>query len=174
MKTIKTISLILFVSLSLLACKSDDDGGDDPQGGEGNFTAKVDGNSYKGMSGTVVAEVSGNGAGQTLAVSGGTSKSENLQVIIIGFDGEGTYQLNFTNIGTYSYLPDPNNPDPNSVVVYTTVGDAQNNYGELKVSSYDGDSVKGTFSFTGYNLDDLNDTVAVTEGSFNIKVNKKN
>tara|TARA_R100000306_G_scaffold12304_5_gene14843 strand:- start:2400 stop:2921 length:522 start_codon:yes stop_codon:yes gene_type:complete len=170
MKTLKTISLILFVSLSLIACKSDDDGGSDPQGGEGDFTAKVDGNSFEGLTGTVKAVITDNGAGQSLAVSGGTSESENLQMIIQGFDGEGTYQLNFTNIGTYSYLPDPNNPDPNTVVVFTTVGDAQSNNGELKVSSFDGETIKGTFTFTGYNLDDNNDTVTVSDGAYDIKV----
>ena len=170
MKMLKKISILLFISMVILACSKDDDGGDDPQNGSGDFTAKVDGNSFKGISGTVKALVTNNGAGQTLAVSGGTNKSENLQMIIQGFDGEGTYQLNFTNIGTYSYLPDPNNPDPNTVVVFTTVGDAQSNNGELKVSSFDGETIKGTFTFTAYNLDDITDTVTVNDGAFNIKV----
>jgi len=91
-------------------------------------------------------------------------------MIIIDFDGEGSYNLNFTNIGTYSFLPDPSNPDPNTVVVYTTVGDAQSNNGTLNVSSYDGNTVTGTFSFTAFNLDDNTDTAEVTNGEFNIEI----
>ncbi len=174
MKRFRKILLALFVCSAIVACKSDDDGGPDNNGGEGSFTAKVNNDSFTGITGTVVAQLSGSGPGQTLAVSGGTNDSENLQVVIIGFDGPGTYPLNFTNIGTYSYLPDPSNPDPTTVVVYTTVGNAQGNNGELNVSSFDGDNVQGTFSFTGFNLDDISDTVSITEGTFDIKVTQQN
>lgn len=167
----KTILVLLaIVAVSLTSCKKDDDGGGDPPGGTGTFSAKVDGGSFSGMQGTVVAQISGSGSGQVLAVSGGTTESENLQMIISGFDGEGTYDLNFLNLGTYSYLPDPGNPDPNTVVIYTTVGTGQGNNGTLSVSSFDGNTVKGTFSFTGFNLDNNGDTVAVTEGQFNIEI----
>ncbi|QNJ96992.1 hypothetical protein [Constantimarinum furrinae] len=170
MKTFKRILLLVCISLSVLACKKDDEGGDDPAGGTGSFTAQVDGQSFEGISGTVVAQVSASGNGEAIAISGGTNASENLQMIIQNFTGEGTYELSFLNIGTYSYLPDPSNPDPNTVVVYSTVGDAQTINGELNVSSYDGNTVKGTFSFTGINLNDPADTVSVTNGQFNIEV----
>lgn len=172
MKTLKKSILLLMavMAVNLTSCKKDDDGGEDPQGGVGTFSAKVDGNSFSGMQGTVTARVTNSGAGQALAVSGGTSQSENLQMIITSFDGEGTYDLNFINIGTYSYLPDPGNPDPNTVVVYSTVGTGNGNNGTLKVSSYDGNTIKGTFSFTGYNLDNTSQSVSVTDGQFNIEV----
>ncbi|MCG2418518.1 hypothetical protein K8089_05740 [Aequorivita sp. F47161] len=172
MKTFnKTILVLMAVlAVSLTSCKKDDDGGDDPQGGTGTFSAKVDGDSFSGIQGTVVAQLTNSGSTQVLAVSGGTMDSENLQMIIQNFDGEGTYNLNFMNIGTYSYLPDPGNPDPNTVVIYTTVGDGQGNNGTISISSFDGNTVKGTFSFTGINLNDNSDTVSVTEGQFNIEV----
>ncbi|MCB0451907.1 MAG: hypothetical protein KDC94_03260 [Aequorivita sp.] len=171
MKTFKKSILVLMavVAVSLTSCKKDDDGGDDPQGGTGTFTAKVDGGTFTGMEGTVVARVANSGVGQTLTVSGGTSQSENLQMIITSFDGEGTYNLNFTNLGTYSYLPDPGNPDPSTVVVYTTAN-GLSNHGTLSVSSYDGNTIKGTFNFTGYNINNLSESVSVTDGQFNIEV----
>jgi Family of unknown function (DUF6252) len=170
MKTMKNVLIIFLMSLTVMACnKSDDDGGDDPQVATGTFKAQVDGASFEGIEGTVVAQVNSG----TLSISGGTSDSENLQMIIVSFDGTGTYPLNFTNLGTYSYLPDPSNPDPNTVVVYTTVGDATGNNGELKVSSYDGNIIKGTFTFTGFNLDDMSDTVSVTSGQFEIEVTQQ-
>jgi hypothetical protein len=42
--------------------------------------------------------------------------------------------------------------------------------GEIKISSYSSDRVKGTFSFTGYNIQNTSDTVSVTNGSFDIEV----
>ena len=169
MKTMKYAMIVLLMSLTIACNKSDDDGGEDPQVTTGTFKAQVDGGSFEGIEGTVVAQLNSG----TMAISGGTNASENLQMIVMGFDGTGTYPLNFTNIGTYSYLPDPNNPDPNTVVVYTTVGDAMGNNGEVKVSSYDGNIIKGTFTFTGFNLDNMSDTVSVTSGQFEIEVTQQ-
>lgn len=163
MKTMKNAMLILLMSLAVLSCKKDDDGGDDPQVGDGTMTAKIDGANYTATLG-ITARVTGSGANQAFAVSGGTSDSENLQVIINGFDGEGTYEISLLNIGTYSYLPDPSNPDPSTVVIYTASS------GELKVSSYDGNTAQGTFKFSAANLNNPSDTVEVTNGEFNIEV----
>lgn len=164
----KTILVLMaVVAVSFTSCNKDDDGGSEPEGGTGTFTAKVDGDSYTGMEGTVVAQISGGGT--ALAVSGGTMESENLQVVITNFEGVGTYTLGIMNVGTYSYLPDPSNPDPSSVVIYSTVGTGQGSNGTLKVSSYEGGVIKGTFSFTAYNLNNPNDTVSVTDGAYNIE-----
>ncbi|MGJ8667340.1 MAG: DUF6252 family protein [Patiriisocius sp.] len=170
MKLFKHFFLTIIMVSSLVACKSDDDGGDDPTGGTGSFTAMVDGSSYSGLEGTVVAQLTASGPTQVLAVSAGTAQSENLQMIVTTFDGVGTYPLNFTNLGTYSFLPDSSNPDPSTVVIYTTAGAAPNNAGEINISSFDGETVQGTFSFTGYSLDNNSDTVSVTNGEFNITV----
>ncbi|MBZ0328351.1 MAG: hypothetical protein K8F54_12140 [Altibacter sp.] len=170
MKMFKNVILILMMSLAVTACKKDDDGGDGGGGAVGSFSAKVDGQTFEGLEGTVAAQVSDAGTSQVIAVSGGTANSENLQMIVQNFTGVGTYELSFLNIGTYSYLPDPSNPDPNTVVIYSTLGDAQSINGEVNISSYDGDTVEGTFSFTGFNINDIGDTVSVTSGAFNIEV----
>lgn len=170
MKTLKSLVLILALSLAFVSCKKDDNGGDEGTAAVGTFTAKVDGQNFEGLTGTVVAQVSASGSTEVIAVSGGTSNSENLQMIVQNFTGEGTYELSFLNIGTYSFLPDPSNPDPNTVVVYSTVGDGQTINGEINISSYDGETVQGTFSFSGVNINDPNDTKSVTQGAFNIEV----
>ncbi|SDE35363.1 DUF6252 family protein [Ulvibacter litoralis] len=170
MKIFTKSILITFLSCSLLmatSCKKDDDGGG-TAASSGEFTAKVNGNNYESFPEATAAQLSGAGEFQAMAVSGGTMDSENIQFIITGFDGVGTYSLNFVNIGTYSYLPDPSNPDPNTVVVFTTVGNAQGNNGEVNISTFDDTTVSGTFSFTGYNLDNIGDTVSVTNGAFNV------
>ncbi len=170
MKLFKHFFITIIMVSSLVACKSDDDGGDDPTGGTGSFTAQVDGSSFSGLEGSVMAQLNASGPTQVLTVSAGTAQSENLQMTITTFDGEGTYPFNFTNIGSYSYLPDSSNPDPTTVVVYSTIGATTNSAGEINISSFDGETVQGTFSFTGYLLDDINDTVSVTNGEFNITV----
>ncbi|HIB49556.1 MAG TPA: hypothetical protein EYN07_00640 [Flavobacteriaceae bacterium] len=168
MKRIKQFCLILLVGLAVTACKKDDDGGEDPAAGTGTLTASIDG---AGLTADIAvqAQITMSAQGDVLAISGGTSQSENLQMIIQNFDGAGTYELNFLNIGTYSYLPDPSNPDPSTVVIYTTVNGTQSE-GELRVSSFDGNTIVGTFNFTGYNANDMSDTVAVTAGEFNLEV----
>jgi hypothetical protein len=166
----KNVILILMMSMAVIACKKNDDGGTGGDGAVGSFTAQVDGQSFEGLEGTVAAQVSDAGSSQVIAVSGGTMNSENLQMIVQNFTGVGTYELSFLNLGTYSYLPDPSNPDPNTVVIYSTLGDGQSVNGEINISSYDGDTVEGTFSFTGFNINDTSDTVSVTSGAFNIEV----
>jgi hypothetical protein len=170
MKRTHFMLALLFTSLLFTSCKSDDDGGDDPQGGEGTFKAQVDGNSFEGINGTVVARVTNNG--NAIAISGGTNDAENLQMIITAFDGEGTYQLGMINIGSYAFLPDPSNPDPTTVVTYTTINGTSNN-GEVNISSYDGDNVRGTFSFTAFNPNNTSESVSVTNGEFNIEVTEQ-
>jgi hypothetical protein len=169
MKTLKFFSLLIFVSLSVLSCKKDDEGGDEGTAGAGMMTAKVNGADFQSLEGTATAQESNSGGVRVIAVSAGTIDSENLQIIIQNFDGIGTYDLSLINIGTYSYLPDPTNPDPNTVVVYTTVNGTSSN-GEINITSYSESNVKGTFSFTGYNVDDNTDTVSVTNGSFDLEV----
>lgn len=168
MKTMKNVMLVLLMSLAIVSCKKDDDGGEDPAAATGDLTAKIDGATLTADI-AVQAQVTPSPQGDVLAISGGTSQSENLQMIIQNFDGVGTYDLSFTNIGTYSYLPDPSNPDPTTVVIYLSINGA-NSTGELKVSSFDGNTIKGTFNFTGYKSDDASDTVAVTAGEFNLDV----
>lgn len=171
MKTFnKTILVLMSVlAISLTSCSSDDDGGQDPSGGTGTFSAKVNGTTFTSLDGTVAGQITESGPTKVFAISAGTSQSENLQMVVTTFDGVGTYDLNFTNIGTYSFLPDPSNPDPNTVVIFTT-GNGQPSNGQLKVSSFEGNVAKGTFSFTAYNLNNLSESVSVTEGEFNIEM----
>ncbi|MGB3344886.1 MAG: hypothetical protein WBA61_13345 [Aequorivita sp.] len=174
MKTFnKTILVLMAVAaISFTSCSKDDDGGSDPDGGTGTFSAKVNGDSFTSLEGTVAGQITQSGPTKVFAISAGTKQSQNLQMIVTTFDGVGTYDLNFVNIGTYSYLPNPSNPDPSTVVIFTT-GNGQSSNGQLKVSSFDGDVAKGTFSFTAYNLDNLSQSVSVSEGEFNIKMTVK-
>ena len=168
MKNFRNVLVLIMIGLTVIACKKDDEGGDDPMGGAGSFTAKVDGSNYTGIDGAVAAQIQQAGPNELLAVSGGSANAENIQFIIQNFDGVGTYELNFISIGTYTILPDVNNPS--SVLIYTTVTPDGGPAGEAKISSFDGDTVKGTFNFTGYKSDDQSETVSVSDGEFNIEL----
>lgn len=163
MRNLTLILLCMLMGFATYSCKSDDDGGDGPAGA-GTFTAKVNGENFTGLEGTVIAQTS-NGA---LVVNGGTEDSETIQIIIPVYDGVGTYPLNFMNLGTYAYLPDSSNPDPSTVVTYSTA--TNNGSGEINISAMDGSSVSGTFHFTAGNLTNTSQTVNVTDGEFNIQL----
>lgn len=161
--------LMAVVAVNFTSCSKDDDGGSDPSGGTGTFLARVNGDSFTSLEGTVAGQITESGPTRVFSISAGTSQSENLQMVVTTFDGVGTYDLNFTNIGTYSYLPDPSNPDPSTVVIFST-GNGQPSNGQLKVSSLEGNIAKGTFSFTAYNLNNPSQSTSVTDGEFNIEM----
>ncbi|WP_157418065.1 hypothetical protein [Aequorivita capsosiphonis] len=166
----KTILVLMaVVAMSFTSCSKDDDGGSDPDGGTGTFSAKVNGDSFISLDGTVTGQITQAGPTKVFAISAGTMQSENLQMVVTTFDGVGTYDLNFTNVGTYSYLPDPSNPDPSTVVIFST-GNGQASNGQLKVSSFEGNIAKGTFSFSAYNLENPSQSTSVTDGEFNIEM----
>ena len=168
MKTITRITSVLLFSLFVLsACSKDDDGGTSAAG-DGELTATVDGASFESFPEATTAVESNAGGVQTLTLSGGTMDSENIQIMIIGFEGVGTYDLNSVSLGSYTYLEDTSNF--NSAMVFTTSTGAASN-GEIKIAEYTaGGTVTGTFNFTGYLTSNTSQTVAVTNGAFNVTI----
>ena len=169
MNTIIKFTSIFFLglSLSLTSCSTDDDGGDSAAG-EGNLTAKVDGKAYKSMPAATTAQENSSAGFEVITISGGSIDSENIQITIIGFEGVGTYTLNAVSLGTYTYLKDKS--DFMSAQIFSTATGASSN-GEIKIAEYTkGESVKGTFSFTGYLTSDTTKKVVVSEGDFNVKI----
>ena len=94
MKTLKHFALILLTlsAMTLVNCSSDDDGGSSGDAGEGTIKAKVDGANFTSLKITSVANKVTAGGVTTLTMQGNTS-SQAITMIIIGYDGEGTYQL---------------------------------------------------------------------------------
>lgn len=167
MKMLNKTLLILMavVAVSFTSCKSDDDGGSGGSGKLGTFTAKVDGRNFKGMKEAVMANESGTGQHTVMILNGSSMNSDAITISLVGFDGEGTYVLSGSNTGMYTHIPNPSNPM--DVVFYNTL---QGGQGEVKVSHYDGDTIKGTFHFTASNTENSADKVNITDGNFNIKV----
>ena len=165
--------LILTFGLSSLflfaACSKDDDGGTSAAG-SGELTAQVDGKAYTSMPEAALAEENSSAGLEVITISGGSIDSENIQISIIGFEGVGTYALNGVSIATYTYLKDKS--DFMSAQIFSTSNGSASN-GEIKIAEYTkGESVKGSFSFTGYLTSDTSKTVVVSNGEFNVNIRK--
>lgn len=157
--------LFLFAAVAFTACSnSDDDAGDNNNnGGNGNgaaefLTAKVDGADFEAAQdpAVIVAATVANGV---LAVQGGQNDGQTIRATINGYDGPGTYETG-NNIA---------NPNSLMYVTISPVASWMSTFdigsGTLTVTSDDGETIEGTFSFEGYNAEDMT-TKNITEGSF--------
>lgn len=147
----------LFV-ITLAAC-----GGDETSGPDGNaktLSAKVNGRTLD------LTSVSWGYNTVDFFVSGGTDifpPRETVEVSIDDITAPGTYQFGGGNSGkaTGEYTPTGSN------IAYTTAGGPV--AGQVVVTEIDTAHAKGTFSFTARNPNNPNDSVVISEGSFNTK-----
>ncbi len=178
MKTIKKTILIAFAGMALVftSCNKDDDGGDDgsTSGGGEFFTAKVDGNSFAASTdiATLIGATKTTNNGVTLVTAqGSTNDGDFINFSIFSYNGTGTYTTgdNLTN--------------PNMIQYGEVKGQTAQVWGSNLASSavggliagkititVDADGVlEGTFSFEGYNADNMS-TKNITEGSFKVTI----
>lgn len=172
MKTIQNMGLAAVMILSLLAtaCSGDDDAttatddDTDTAAGAEFVTAKVDGANFAAAQEPAVIVGATIDSG-VLAVQGGTNDGETIRVTVVGYDGPGTYTTgdNPTNGSMLMYLTlTPTATWMNSGITALVDGIGT---GTVVVSSDSDGVVEGTFSFTGYNAEDMS-TKEVTEGKF--------
>lgn len=178
-KSIKLCSLFLlsFLLFGLASCSSDDDGGGSGNVTEGTMAFKVNGTKVKTLKETTFASKSSG----TLMIQGNTggTQAKALSLTLVGFEGEGTYDLggsipNFTNASYNVFEIDPNNPmNTESKIWAAPYGDPLQKVGEIKVSEITETYVKGTFTFEGARFgdnDNIIDYVNITEGAFHVKL----
>lgn len=163
MKTITKLSFafLLFASLGFVAC-SDDDNDDGGGGGTptGEFvSAKVNGQDF--ASSTLFdAVAASNPNSTTLMVQGSDNSGKAIQIMILSFDGTGTYNLSNQVNGQMLYTI----ASPFASYSSAAGGNAS---GEVNITMVDDTKVEGTFSFTGRKVEEgSTETVTVTEGSF--------
>lgn len=163
MKTIKkTMYLVmLFSAVLFTACSSDDDnGGDDGSGSGGSefLTAKVSGADFAAAQDPAVI-VGASLSNDVLAVHGGKNNGETIRITIADYNGVGTYNAGETLTGMNSLMYVTISP----VAAWTTMFGLAT--GTIEITSEDGTTVEGTFSFEGYNAEDQS-TKNITNGSF--------
>lgn len=162
MLLVMAVSLVTFTS-----CSSDDDnnGGGSPTGDE-FLTATIDGAGFAAAQSpsVIVGAQSTNGV---LAVQGGDNNGNTMTITLPNYTGVGTYVTgdNISNQNGIMYL-ELNGMSPVSWAsnfATATLGTLM--AGSVEVTSDDGTTVQGTFSFEGYNASDMT-TKVITNGEF--------
>ncbi len=152
MKTLKNTFLLLFVAF-LCSCSDETD---ETLGitGEGNLTAKVDGETFISLKAAVGASVTSGVA----AIQGSNAGGEYINMTIMNYNGVGVYKtgdvLTNTNIIQYGTI----NPISSWI---STLGSGS---GTIEITEDNETTISGTFSFTGVNSNNTSKTI--TEGIF--------
>ncbi len=164
MKSIKLNALLVFLSLTFCftSCNNSDSltGGG---GGDEYITAKIDGNNFAASTdpATIIGATITNGL---LVVQGGDNSGNTISFQIFGYTGIGTYTtgdaLTSTNQIMYITISPVATWGSSGVTSVTGITP-----GTIEVTSEDGTTVEGTFSFEGYNAADMT-TKNITEGKF--------
>jgi len=151
---------VLFIGLSLVltSCKKNDD---DTSNADEFLTCKIEGASFSAAQDPTVIVGAQINSG-VLAVHGGTNTGETIRLTAYGYNGVGTYHAgdSFTNTNSLFYVT------ISPVATWTTLFDGTTGYeGDINVTSDDGTTIEGTFSFRGY--DAQSQTVkTISEGKF--------
>lgn len=173
MRQVKNLMLlVMMVSfVSVMSCSSDDDNAAAPplpppaaQGPE-HLTAKIDGVDFAAAQSPAVIVGAQNTNG-VLAVQGGTNTGDTINFVIQGYTGVGTYVVadNMNNNSMAQFLritPAVEGWVANGIVALG----GQINPGTIEITSDDGVTVMGTFSFEGFNGTDSSVKV-ITDGDF--------
>jgi len=163
MKTITKIALALFVSLSLtmVSCNGDDDNAptDNNNNPSGEYvSAKVDGQAF--ASSTLFDAVAASRPNATtLMVQGSDNSGKVIQIMMLGLDGTGSYNLGDMMNGQMLYTV------ASPFVSYSSAA-GSGAQGQVEITLIDDTKVEGNFTFTGKNPDNTAQSVTVTEGSF--------
>jgi hypothetical protein len=162
---IKSIILSTFLSFNLTSCGSIKDAIDDvnPLGG-GDMAAKIDGKDWKATSVTVAGTSTG---GQLLSIGGVSLTAKNS--IGVNFDlkkGKIEAGKSYTlGSGTFAELTHDTDPDN----YYSTDEVNAGTSGTIKVDTYDGKTISGSFSGVLYDSKSKK-KVTITAGTFNGKI----
>lgn len=168
MKAIKQLLLCLTVisSLSLTSCSSDDDGGGNGNAASGTLTAKIDGVSFTSLQITSFANKVDVNGDFTLTLQGNTA-DQAISMTIVGYTGEGTYEISDSNVFITAVYTEPNITNPLNSPTWAAPYANSGVIGEINISEESDSGVKGTFNFTGQNSND-NTTKVISEGSFDL------
>ena len=164
MKTlsIKTIIVLFICTTLFLSCSNNSD--DDSPGGSDEFlTAKIEGVNFSASTSpaTIIGATISNGV---LAVQGGDNSGNTISFQVFGYNGTGTYKTGDALTSTNQIMYITINPvatwGSSGVTSITGISP-----GIIEITSEDGITIEGTFSFEGYNADDMS-TKNITEGKF--------
>lgn len=177
MRILKHILLLVMVSSLLMhtSCSNSDDSDGGPiAAGNGTLVAKVDGTNYQSLDISSSATVTNAGGGlKNLIIIATNSDGNGFAITIFGYDGPGTYELTGANAAvtnTASYTEtDVNlsNPTASTTELWQAPYDSTK-AGEVIISEETASNVKGSFNFSGKNVNGDGSVKSITDGSFNL------
>ena len=172
MKKLKNSILVLMavMAISLTSCKKDDDGGSGGggQAGAGQIVASVNGGNFTSLEITSKATQSSGGGTTTLILQGSDASGKGIFITMNNFDGVGTYQFSDSNVFLVATYIETNINNPTDSQTWTAPYQDSGIVGEIKISEKTDTNIKGTFNFTGKNVNGDQSLRNVTDGSFNL------
>jgi hypothetical protein len=165
MKTLKNTIAILLISLLAICCNNDGDSTTNPTPTSSNnfIRCKIDGVAYEAPVTNILADQNELAWNFRSDISGNAS-GIGLDFSITGQATVGTYTFNTTNVATVGRL---NYRSPN---IYSS-GICAGSYGTLTITSKNGNTIEGTFSFIGKTfLGCDNPAKSITEGTFRVSL----
>ncbi len=170
MKTFNKTILVLLavVAISFTSCKKDDDGGGGGNAGSGTIAAKINGSSFSSMEVASRATISTNGGSTTLILQGSDASGKGIFINMFNYDGVGTYEFSDSNVFLSATYVETNISNPQNTQTWTAPYDGSGVIGQVKISEKTDTNIKGTFNFTGKNVNGEESLRNITEGSFNL------
>ncbi|MBD3723388.1 MAG: hypothetical protein IE891_01010 [Flavobacteriaceae bacterium] len=165
------ITLLLALSVSIISCSKDDDGGSGGNAASGTITAKVNGTRLTSTEMLTVGTKVNNGTGTfALTLQGTNMDGKGFQITLNAVDGEGTYEIGGSALvyNVVSYI-EGNATSPMDTQTWTAPYDDNSARGEVKISTLTDSKAVGTFEFTCKNPNDSS-IKNITEGSFNVDI----
>jgi len=155
-KMIFKTTIILLLALVTYSCSED---GTNPIEDNVFLSAKINGLDFNTSIVVAISAPIGNNNFALSLVGGIDSNSETITIIVGNYDGTGTYttESNSGIIFTYS------NPSSGITGIWASSSNGVGT-GTITITEDNATSLKGTFSFTGINVDDT--TKSITEGRF--------
>jgi Family of unknown function (DUF6252) len=158
MKNVTVSALIAFISISslLISCKEDESSNPTPNPNSSTaFSVSVNGTLYS--TDTANFDVEQN----NIQIFAGKNQYQNTMIIDISSINTGTFSFGLNHSLSYRKKTGPNLFD---FVIYET-----GTKGSINITSIDtANNVKGTFSCTAYNINNPNDSVVLSNGTFSL------
>ena len=176
MKKLPLALLLLAFALMSFQCDDDEDPGGDNSNVPGALTANVDGvdKDYKSFprASLGTASIDENSSSVEALNIEGTDNTGNTEhriiISLVPFEGEGTYELgsviNGNDLASYVYYE----TYPAGGGLVTAYGTTAKFTGTFVLSSYDGNTVKGSFNFQAVDVDGEGQTITVTNGKVDL------
>lgn len=165
MKSIKQLSLVLVLALTtvLSSCSSDSGSGGGGTAAAGTIKAKAGNVNFTSLTQASYATMNSG----MLTIQGSDASGKVIQLIIFGATGAGTYTISedstISVVGNYTEVNLGTFDSTTWAAPYENSGAV----GTITITEMTDATVKGTFNFTGKNLEGA-DTKAITNGSFNV------